>query len=88
MHAEALRGHRVAVLQTRVANAHLRNAGPLRQTLGHVSGVLATLAHGQQQMLAFTRCIERGQLINLEILGNAAHCRSEHRGAMRARQNG
>lgn len=86
MHAEALGGHCMAIFQTRIADAHLGDAGPVRKLFGDIGGVLATLAHGEQQMLAFTGRLECRQLVDLEIVRGVAHRRAEHGSAMRTRQ--
>src|SRR5690606_8559187 len=76
----------MAVLLAGVADAHLRNARPLRQPLGHGHGIGATLADLQQQVLAFARRLECGQLIDLEIFRHSADGRAQHRLAKRQRQ--
>ncbi len=82
MHAEALGGHGVAIFQASIADAHLGDARPVRELLGDVGGVLATIAHGEQQMLTFARRLERRQFVDLKVVRRAAHRRAEHGSAM------
>ena len=88
VHAEALPGHRMAVLQAGIAHAHFRHARPLRQALGGEGGVHAALLDRQQQVLAAAAGFEAGQLLDAEILGRGADRRREDGIAVGARQRG
>src|SRR5690606_37508955 len=81
LHAETLDRHRMAVLEARVADRDLRDAGPARNFAGDEAGVHAALLDGQQQVLAVAAGLEAVQLLDPEVLRAAADARRHHRRA-------
>jgi hypothetical protein len=76
VHAEALAGERMAILQAGITDAHLRNAGPARQLLGDRSR--PALLDRQQQVFALSVRRESRQFLDEKILRPGAQVRPQH----------
>src|SRR5690606_12319733 len=81
LHAEALHGDRVAVLEPGIADRHLRHPGPARDLPGDEAGVHAALLDGQEQVLAVAAGLVTVQFLDPEILRAGADPRRQHRRA-------
>src|SRR5690606_21080411 len=79
MHAEALAGDGVTVLQPRIAHGLLGHPRPAGDPARGLDRVHAALLHGEQQVLAAAAGLEPVELLDEEILRRAADDRPQHR---------
>src|SRR5690606_28566940 len=83
--AEALHGHRMAVLEPGVADPGLVDARPLREQPGHEGGVHPALLDRQQQVFPGAAGRERVDLVDAEVIGRRTETRRQHCRAMGVR---
>src|SRR5690606_9409396 len=79
VHAEALAGNGVAVLEPGVAHGLVGHAGPAGDAAGGLGGVQAALLDREQQVLAAAAGVEAVDLLDEEVFGRAADDGLEHR---------